>query len=73
MEKERIQRKLRANQELNFVTTLIEMVLSHEIAAPEQASGQELDALERIGLHLVYAKVTTVTPVALGTIAKGLQ
>ena len=73
MRKERIQRKFRANQALNIVTILIEMVMSHETAAQEKGYGQELDALERIGLHLVYAKVTTVTLLALGTIAQKLQ
>ena len=73
MKKELIPRKKSAHQVLNIVTTLIEMALSHEIVAPEKEYGQKLDALERVGLHLAYAKVTTVMPFALGTIARRLQ
>ena len=73
MKKELNPRKKLARQALNIVTTLIEMAQSHEIAAPEQAYGQQLDALERIGLHPAYVKVTTVTPFALGTIVQRSQ
>ena len=63
-------RKSLAHHLPNIATILIEMALSHEIVLQEKASGQQLDASNRVGLLLVYAKVTTATFVVLGTIAQ---
>ena len=54
----------------SFVTTLIGMVLSHEIALLRKVYGQRLDASKRAGLHLACAKVTTATAYVPGTIAR---
>ena len=57
----------------SFVTTLIGMVLLHEIVLPLKVYGQRLDVSKRAGLHLACAKVTTATACVPGTIAQRLQ
>ena len=72
--KEQSQSQLLANPLMtSFATTLIGMVLLHEIVLPEKVYGQRLDVSKQAGLHLVCAKVTTATTCAPGAIAPRSQ